>query len=71
MTAKQQQTQLVTAFMRPAAACKYLGVSRTKLHTLHETDPTFPRKVRMGLRCVGWRKEDLDKWLAIKAGGAA
>jgi prophage regulatory protein len=55
------------AFFRPADACAYLGVSRTKLHTLHETDSTFPRKVRMGLRCVGWRKEDIDSWLESKA----
>lgn len=71
MTATQQKAQPPAAFYRPADACKYLGISRTKLHTLHETDTTFPRKLRMGLRCVGWRKEDLDKWLALKAGGAS
>lgn len=60
----QHNTQ---AFYRPADACTYLGVGRTKLHEIYETDPSFPRKIRLGARCVGWRKVDLDSWLEQKA----
>lgn len=56
------------AFMRPADAAKYLGIGRTKLHFLSEEDPDFPRKIRFSLRCVGWRREDLDRYLETKAG---
>lgn len=55
------------AFFRPADACFYLGVCRRKLHDLSENDPRFPIKIRLGPRCVGWRKSDLDAWLDIKA----
>ena len=54
------------AFFRPADACKYLGIGRTKLHSLAETDADFPRKIRISLRCVGWTREQLDSWLKAK-----
>jgi prophage regulatory protein len=64
------QTQAIPqAVLRPAEACAYLGISRSKLHFLSETDPTFPRKIRFSARCVGWRKTSLDSWLEAKEGG--
>ena len=58
-----------SAFVRPKQAAPYLGMSRTKLHEVHETDPTFPRKIKLSARCVGWRRESLDAWLAAKEDG--
>ena len=55
------------AFFRPADACRYLGIGRTKLHDLTETDPDFPRKIRISARCVGWTRGQLDAWLEKKA----
>lgn len=63
----QQKPIAASAVLRPKDACAYLGFGRTKLHELHEEDPTFPRKIRFSIRCVGWRKEDLDAWLELKA----
>lgn len=54
------------AFFRPADACKYLGIGRTKLHYLSEYDDSFPRKIRISARCVGWSKNQLDAWLTKK-----
>ena len=62
-TAHHQPDQ---AFFRPADACRYLGIGRTKLHDLTETDPDFPRKIRISARCVGWTKGQLDQWLEHK-----
>lgn len=59
------------AFLRPAEAADYIGVGRTKLHDLSENDPTFPRKIRLSQRCVGYRRESLDAWLAAKEAEAA
>jgi predicted DNA-binding transcriptional regulator AlpA len=56
--------------LRPAEACRYLGMSRTTLHQLHERDLSFPRKIVFTPRCVGWKKHSLDAWLAKKEGGA-
>lgn len=60
------QTQMNKGFLRPAEACSYLSMGRTQLHNLHETDETFPRKIRLGRRCVGWTKAQLDEWLDLK-----
>jgi len=57
------------AILRPAQACAYLGIGRTKLHKLSESDPTFPRKIRFSARYVGYRKESLDNWLKEKEEG--
>lgn len=50
---------------RPKAACAILGVGRTKLHQLSETDPRFPRKIVLGPRCVGWRTDALLDYLRL------
>lgn len=63
------QNQTAPTILRPADACRYLGMSRTTLHFLHERDPSFPRKIRFSSRCVGWRKESLDAWLEAKEQG--
>lgn len=54
------------ALLRPATACAFLGISRTALHRLSETDPTFPRKIVLSKRCVGYRAASLAAWLATK-----
>jgi prophage regulatory protein len=56
------------AMQRPAIACAYIGVSRSGLHRLSENDPTFPRKIVISKRCVGYRTDSLDAWLAAKEG---
>lgn len=50
---------------RPKSACIILGVGRTKLHQLSETDPRFPRKIILGPRCVGWRTDALLDYLRL------
>ncbi len=57
------------ALLRPATACAYLGISRTGLHRLSENDPTFPRKIVLSSRCVGYSAESLAAWLAAKENG--
>jgi prophage regulatory protein len=54
------------ALLRPAMACVFLGISRTSLHRLSETDRTFPRKIILSRRCVGYRADALEDWLAAK-----
>lgn len=58
--------QTEQAFFRIADATRYLGIGRTKLRDLSETDPTFPRKIRISPRCVGWTRAQLDAWLQSK-----
>jgi predicted DNA-binding transcriptional regulator AlpA len=55
------------AMLRPAAASLFIGVSRTTLHRLSEADPSFPRKIVLSSRCVGYTPISLTNWLAAKA----
>ena len=57
--------------LRPKVASQYTGLSRRCLYDLSERDPDFPRKLVFSSRCVGWRRESLDEWLAIKEAKAA
>lgn len=59
------------SILRPTQAAAYIGISRRYLYKLSDTDPTFPRKIIITARCVGWRKESLDQWIQSKEGGAA
>lgn len=57
---------LEQALLRPANACAFLGISRSGLHRLSESDPSFPRKIVLSSRCVGYRASSLAAWLAAK-----
>lgn len=50
--------------LRPPQAAAYIGVSRTTLHRMEHSDPSFPKKIKISARCVGWRVSDLDQWLS-------
>lgn len=50
--------------LRLKEAAYYLGISTVTLWRLGENDPRFPAKIRLSPRCVGYRKADLDAWLA-------
>ncbi len=59
------------AILRPPQLAEYLGMSLRSVYRLEETDPTFPRKVMFSPRCVGFRREAVDKWLEMKERQAA
>ena len=70
----QAQGNRVAAILRPDAAAAYLGISKNTLYRWLREKPTFPRLIKIGERCSGWRGAELDAWLdaqAQKSGGAA
>jgi len=52
---------------RPAQAAEYIGVKRGMLYQLIESDPDFPRPVRLSKRCVIFPTKLLDEYLDKKA----
>lgn len=52
--------------LRPAQAAQFCGISRRHLYNIAESDPTFPRKIVISRRYVGWRRESLIDWLRAK-----
>jgi len=52
--------------LRTKAAAEYLGgISLVTLWRLSQSDG-FPRKIKLSTRAVGYRKSDLDIWLATR-----
>lgn len=67
---QQKNSEAVKAIIaRPDAilprkqAAPLIGVSETTFWRLAEFDPSFPAKIRLSARRVGWRKSDLEDWL--------
>lgn len=48
--------------LRPGNAAEFLNVARTTLWRLSK-EKGFPAKIQIGVRAVGWRQSDLEKWL--------
>lgn len=48
-----------------------IGLSRSTVlsfasPTSARHDPTFPKKVRIGLRAIGWYENEIQAWVASK-----
>lgn len=44
-------------------------LSRATLYVLMATDPTFPRKIKLTARTVGWLESDVNLWIESRAAG--
>lgn len=53
-------------FMSAKEVTEFLRISRSTLWRLEQTDPTFPRKLVLTCRKVGWFLDDLEEWLESK-----
>ena len=53
--------------LRPKDACVLLGMGRTCLHNFDANDPTFPRKIILSKRLVGYRRQELLDWLTARS----
>ena len=42
-------------------------LSRATLYMLMATDPTFPRRIKLTPRTVGWLESDVNVWIASRA----
>ncbi len=52
--------------LRPKAQAELLGVSRITIHRLEKSDPTFPKKIQIGVQSVGRFESELMAWLESK-----
>lgn len=49
--------------VRPADIKTVAGISRTQAYELEKAG-RFPPRVRLSARCVGWKLEDVQRWIA-------
>lgn len=43
-------------------ACKEIGLSEPTMRRRAADDPTFPRKIRLSVRRVGYLRRDIEEW---------
>lgn len=65
----QLHIKQLNEMLRLKEAAQLLGFSLVTLWRLGETDPTFPKKIRITSRCVGYRLGDLLAWQETRQGG--
>ena len=54
--------------LRTAAVIRLTGLSRTTLWRL-EGQGEFPARVRLGANSVGWREEEIARWIDTRPRG--
>lgn len=54
------------AVMRLQQAAYYTGLSPSLVKKAAQNDPTFPKQVQLTARRVGFRRADLDAWVASR-----
>jgi len=57
---------------RPAALCDQLGIAVSTLYDWTSPnsprfDPTFPKKIKLGPRAIGFDPTEVETWLAKKS----
>ena len=52
------------AILRVADMLAYLNIGRTGLYKLLAEDPSFPPQIKLGKRAVGWKRHEVDSWIA-------
>ena len=50
--------------LRTSEVLERTGMTRTTWYRLCRTDPTFPRRIQLGPRCVGFFEHEVDAWIS-------
>ena len=51
--------------LRLPQVCKVTGLWRSMIYQL-EAERRFPRRIKLGLRAVGWIEGEVQEWLAVR-----
>lgn len=50
-------------FIRIKEVQSLIGLSRASIYRLEQSDPSFPRRLKLGQRAVAWRVSALKEWM--------
>ena len=53
-----------TAFYRLDDLMARLNLGSSAIYRLLRRDPTFPRQVKLAIRAVAWRRDEIEEWIA-------
>lgn len=65
LTVRQRGTAL--RILRIKQLIERTQLSRATLYVLMATDPTFPQKIKLTARTVGFLESEVDAWIAARA----
>ena len=57
--------QSIAQILRPTELPDYIGLSRATIHRMRAAG-LFPKPVQLSFRSVGFRKAEIDEWLASR-----
>jgi prophage regulatory protein len=63
MDIQASATNALLQVLRLPQVCKVTGLCRSMIYQLEAKD-RFPRRIRIGLRAVGWVEGEVQDWLA-------
>ncbi|MCB1808487.1 MAG: AlpA family phage regulatory protein [Candidatus Competibacteraceae bacterium] len=59
---RRQAPPLGVTILRPREVSQKVGLARTKILNLEATG-RFPRRIQLPGRAVGWRSDEIDRWI--------
>ncbi|WP_439892523.1 helix-turn-helix transcriptional regulator [Ralstonia sp. 25C] len=62
-----RQPDKASRILRVKQLVERVSLSRATVYVLMATDPTFPRKVKLTARSIGFLESDVDAWIASRA----
>ena len=65
MSVQYTSPQPAVQILRLPQVCKVTGLGRSMIYQL-EAERRFPRRVRIGIRAVGWVESEIQHWLASR-----
>jgi len=60
------ENSLEVRILRLPEVCRVVGIGRSMVYQL-ESEGRFPRRVRIGLRAVGWVDKEIQAWVNQRA----
>jgi prophage regulatory protein len=66
MTTEKPSDQVAIQVLRLPQVCRVTGLCRSMIYQL-EACERFPRRIKLGLRAVGWVEGEVQEWLATRA----
>jgi len=65
---ESKKSDHLNEMLRNKQSASLLGISLVTLWRISERDSSFPSKIRISSRCVGYRRGDLLKWQESQMG---
>ena len=70
LTTVRRDTEMHEEILRKPRVLAIIGIGNTSLYEAIKRGD-FPAPVKLGQRAVGWRRSDIERWLATRASTAA